>query len=192
MDGKRLDNGARARMDGKGTSWSNGHRNLDELGGMSYLMDDIDTYSWVGGPVSPSSGIPWVEDSEDHLFMEYEPDSFDRFNQPDRKFGLVAIFDHKVSEKSATLPRSVLSSNFQRFVCRAFARSQPVAPGFFYVIGPKDKPGPWELIRVNLKTGVWEQRWTITDTKARWQEVWQAAGLAQARNKLHWWIKKGG
>lgn len=172
----RNGNGVKSRMDGKGDAWSNAHR--DGLGSR-FLMQDVDANFGV---------MVFGQNSGERLFLEYVPDKYKNRTKAIRKFAVVAMFDRKLSERKAFDNSSLVSRAFYLWQCGTFAKHQPVAPKFFYVIG-SDRP-PWTMIELDITTGnETGQRVDIASNgSVEWSEVWAQLGLTGMREQLTKWM----
>jgi hypothetical protein len=97
---KRLDNGVRARMDGRGSVFGNMHR---EKLGNEYLMADMDgCFGFVA----------WGQNTAERIFLEYVPDGYENKGKAIRHFAVVAIFDKKKTNRAAGSDGARLSESF--------------------------------------------------------------------------------
>jgi hypothetical protein len=169
---QRLLNGVRTRMDGAGDLWADQHR--EELGNRSYL-NDIDGFAGL---------TVWASHSEDHLFVEYEPDSWEYKDNVIRRFGTIAFFDRKKSRGATKRPGAPLSLAYHLDLCRQLGKSQPIAPRFFYVFG---EGIPWELVEINIENGS-SIGHPIMLVAGSWSERWRELGLVAARDEIRRWL----
>ena len=173
MLGERLENGVRARADGKGDPWSEAHRR--ELGS-EYHMQDVDCLFGL---------TVFGHNTAERLFLEYAPDSWVNRVSKIRRFGVVALFDRKRSDGWAFSDANTLSTAFYLEICRRLGSEQPIAPRFFYVVGG-DTP-PWTLYELSITTGEQVGEPVVIDD---WRKVWRALGLEDARRVVTEWARK--
>ena len=172
--GERLDNGVRARMDGKGDPWAKAHR--DELGG-GFNMSDIDVAFGI-----EAFGM----NTGDRLFLEYATDTAETIEDAVRRFGYVALFERKISETAAMASRGRHGCALYMDLCRKLSRTQPVSVRFFYVFG--GNMPPWTMKEVDVKTGEIVGK-PITIETGSWKQLWSAIGLSRARAEVTKWVR---
>lgn len=170
-----LENGVKARNDGKGDAWADSHRTL----GRDFYMSDIDALFGT---------LVFGQNTAERLFMEYVPDHYTKRDAQTRDFAVVALFDRKRTREAAFDRFSKLSKDFYLWLCRLIASAQPNPPRFFYVIGG-DKP-PWEMIEIEIKSGKnLGERATVDGTPDGWRNAWLNLGLLGLRSELKRWIE---
>ncbi|MBF0098376.1 MAG: hypothetical protein HQM04_17945 [Magnetococcales bacterium] len=174
MQPEYLDNGARARVDGRGDAWANEHRT--SLGARFNMMD-LDAFFGT---------VCFGQNTVDRLFIEYVPDDYANRFKVLREFGLVAMFDRKSSLNAALEANNQISTAVYLWICRKLGIGQSNPPKFFFVIGGQDPP--WEMIEIDIHNG--EQtglRATIVH-HSDWRRVWETLGLASLRRELALWV----
>lgn len=169
MTEERHENHVRIRRDGHGDAWANAHRTSLSN---KYFLHDIDAV--FGLEVFGAN-------TGDRLFLEYEPDHYNNREKSIREFAAIALFDRKASKAAAFSPSNRLSLGLYLWQCRSYAKSQPIAPRFFFVIG-QDKP-PWLMIEIDIQTAEPIGHEVSVDS-ARFSAVWDALGLTELRNHL--------
>ena len=165
----RLDNHVRRRMDGQGDGWANAHR---EALGNKYFLQDED--ACVGMMFFGTR-------TENRIFTEWEPDDYGNRENLIRRFALIATFDRKSTYEAAFALDNTVSTAWYLANCRKWAKDQPKAPRFFYVIGGKEPP--WELVELDINTGTRIGGNQMIDT-TNMTEVWDAVGLTELRCSL--------
>ncbi len=171
---QRLENGVKARSDGKGDAWSNLHRT--GLGNATY-MTDVDALVGLCG---------WSVNTAEKLFLEVVPDNYENRRSEVRKFAVVALFDRKRSLEYAQSAANQFTRQFYTWLCRTIGQTQPATPRFFYVIG-SDQP-PWDMYEVNTaKPEVCVHVGRIANA-SEIAHIWKYAGLLEKRNALVQWV----
>lgn len=160
--------GVKTRVDGNGDAWANCHR--DKLGNQ-FLMQDVDCLF---------GAMAFGHNTAERLFMEYVPDHYQNRTRAIRKFGVVALFDRKLTENAAMHNRNIVSQALYLWICRTLAGQQSISPKFFYVCG-NNKP-PWRMMEIDINTG--EKRETVTLQTENWQQIWHTLGLTKIRAEI--------
>lgn len=168
-----LPNGVKARMDGKGDGWSEGHREL----GVGFNMQDLDGFF---------GQMAFAANTGEKLFLEYVPDDYRNRFSCFRKFGVVAFFDRKSTFDYAMSGDNRVSLAFYLWICRTISLHQPRKARFFIVSGTLE---PWKMTELDTSTGECGRCWNVRSSK--WKEIWEASGLAEDRRILEFWIEKG-
>jgi len=178
MDNKvqRNNRGVRKRMCKNGDMWALEHR--AELG-HEFLMTDID--SFIGKMI-------FFQNTENSLFIEYEPDDFNRHEELIREFAYIALFDRKNSRKYALSSHNRVSLAVHLNLCRRLGLGQPFPVKFFFVIG--EQSPPYTMIEIDTKTGVLLSEYYLK--KGHWREVWNAVGLVRTRDDSRQWLQNIG
>ena len=164
------DKGVRQRVIQGGDAWANEHRK--HLGHHA-LMQDVD--GMFGLQV-------FAQNTGDRLFYEYVPDHWENRERVVRHFGLVGVFDRKLSEDASSL--SNVSTAFYLYLCRVAAKAQPVDPKFFFVVGENS---PWKMIELDIYDGsaIGEPLEVGDD----WPAIWNELGLTAIRQHLRRWVE---
>jgi len=163
-------NGVRARVDGAGDGWAQGHRQL----GPQFLMQDVDAMAGV---------LSFTQTTENRLFLEYVPDEYAHHADYRRAFAVAALFDRKATTTSAFATINIVSTAFYLWICRALSEHQPLAAKFFYVIGGPSPP--WEFVELDTTTAQVRQRTMLREnTPESWRACWQVIGLEDAQRQL--------
>lgn len=168
----RMANGVKTRSDGKGDEWARAHRSL----GRGNQMHDVDAL--FGAHV-------FGHNTGEKLFLEYEPDHYEKRMNAVRSFAVVAMFDRKTSEAAAFGQENKLSRDLYLWQCRVFATAQPIPPRFFIVVGGQEPP--WTMHELCINTG--ERLGHPVDVDGRsFSAVWNRLGLTRLRSELRRWV----
>jgi len=171
----RDDRGVRIRRDGAGDGWAQAHRG--HLGSSRYLQD-VDAL--FGATV-------FGHNTADRLFLEYEPDDYQKRRSVLRRFAVVAMFDRKASHAAAFHEGNRLALAVYLYLCRTLAEHQPRPPKFFFVTG--GQAPPWNMIEIDIEAGPEPRELRVlTLDSADWPTVWETLGLTALRNELRSWI----
>lgn len=163
----RLLNGTRARLDGKGDGWANAHRSFL---GREHLMNDVDG----------AFGLEvWGGNTEERIFLEYEPDVYRTRFKLIRRFALVAMFDRKRDSDAARA--ASVSTAFYLWQARTLSQQQPVPGKFFFVFGGQEPP--WTLQELDIQTGLPAGQPVVLPA-VDWSVIWTQIGLAGLRGQL--------
>lgn len=174
MPPEYLHNGARARIDGRGDAWADEHRHGL---GMSFLMSDLDAIFGT---------VVFGQNTGDRLFIEYVPDAYANRFKTVREFGLVAMFDRKMSINAAFDQRNKLSTAVYLWICRKLGAGQAKRPKFFFVIG--DQAPPWRMVEIDITNGEPTGAEATIASREDWGPVWEYLGLAPLRREIAMWV----
>jgi hypothetical protein len=166
----QYEGGARVRADGKGDSWANAHRLA--LGRGKYMMD-VDGLIGIMG---------FAANTGEHLFLEYEPDSFENHGSVIREFSTVAMFDRKTTEAYALCDSNRRSFAWYLNICRRLSSTQCRPVRFFFVIG--ESVSPWTMIEIDISTGNEIGQRATLEGPETWTAFWNTAGLFALRKML--------
>lgn len=172
MIGDRLRNGVKRRVDGGGDAWALAHRSL----GTGIQMNDVDAIFGFEA---------FGANTGEKLFLEYEPDNYERRLEVIREHAVIALFDRKTTEGAAFSENNRRSFSLYLHMCRTIAAAQAYPPRFFFCIG--NQAPPWRLMEIDITTGSHiKGRDTIIETTepADWRRIWDALGLTELRMKL--------
>ena len=167
---ERMRNGVKSRFDGGGDKWANEHR--VRLWRDDY-MQDIDAI--FGMEI-------FGKNTADRLFAEYVPLGHEDHNRLQRRFGLVALFDRKISEFAAFHKGSKMSLDLYLWLCRIIGSTQSIDPKFFYVCGNNEMP--WTMIEIDIHTGNRTGEPHVITCEQEWRRVWSALGIREIRRRV--------
>lgn len=177
-----LPNGVRPRGDGEGDGWAGRHRT--ELGNRNYLSD-----------LDGIMGI-FYHNTGNRLFVEYQPDAFERRHDPVRRFAYVAIIDRKASMDAADMNK--LSAQMYCDICRKLSEHQPLPCRFFQAVDAgerifgesgESKKQAYVMVEYDIHEGNEVGRHELLDDM---RDLWKVLGLTQARDQLANWLKDEG